>query len=144
MCCLIHQGHEAFAQPVLYHNRRNRRLAAIPMSSYDPPFQPPIWGLGWTYRVENGTTQNLVPIFLFDFYTHYMPAYLAPFGHNTQQGRQSERNRQQEGPPIGGAVRSATSLIPQRLSYTILDITCSKNVHALQLTVTTIRHQSFM
>ena len=30
------------------------------------------------------------------------------------------RNFIQEGPPIGGAVRNATSLIPQRLSYIIL------------------------
>ena len=35
----------------------------------------------------------------------------------------------QESPPIGGAVRNATSLIPQRLSSIILAITCSENVH---------------
>ena len=35
----------------------------------------------------------------------------------------------QESPPIGGAVWNATSLIPQRLSSTIVAITCSKNVH---------------
>ena len=37
----------------------------------------------------------------------------------------------QEGPPIGEAVRNATSLIPQELSYIIHAITCSENVHAL-------------
>ena len=37
----------------------------------------------------------------------------------------------QEGSSIGGAVRNVTSLIAQRLSYTILDITCSENAHAL-------------
>ena len=36
-----------------------------------------------------------------------------------------------EGPPIGGAVRNATSLIQQRLSYIMLAITCSENVRAL-------------
>ena len=41
----------------------------------------------------------------------------------------SESHRQ-ESPPIGGAVRNATSLIPQRLSYIILAITCSENVYA--------------
>ena len=35
----------------------------------------------------------------------------------------------QEGPPIGGAVRNATSFIPQRLSSIILSIACSENVH---------------
>ena len=33
--------------------------------------------------------------------------------------------------PVGGAVRNATSLIPQRLSYIMLAITCSENVPAL-------------
>ena len=37
---------------------------------------------------------------------------------------------QQQGPPIGGTVRNAASLIPQRLSYTILANTCSEHVHA--------------
>ena len=40
----------------------------------------------------------------------------------------------QEGPPIGEAVRNATSLIPQRLSYIyylIGPITCSENAQAL-------------
>ena len=41
------------------------------------------------------------------------------------------QNLQQESPPIGGAVRNATSLIPQRLSYIMLAITCSENVRAL-------------
>ena len=40
--------------------------------------------------------------------------------------------KKQEGPPIGGSVRNATSLIPQRLSYIVFAITCSENVHALQ------------
>ena len=39
--------------------------------------------------------------------------------------------KQQEGPPIGGAVRNATSLIPRRLSYTMLAITFCENVRAL-------------
>ena len=38
---------------------------------------------------------------------------------------------QQEGLPLGGAVGNATSLIPQRLSYIMLAITCSENVRAL-------------
>ena len=36
----------------------------------------------------------------------------------------------QEGPPIGGAVRNATSLITPRLSHTMLAITCSENIRA--------------
>ena len=47
------------------------------MSSYGPHFDSPspVWGggLGWTYEVENGTTRNVVPIFLCDFCTHYRP-----------------------------------------------------------------------
>ena len=38
---------------------------------------------------------------------------------------------EQYGPPIGGAVRNATSLIPQWLSYIMLAITFSENVRAL-------------
>ena len=39
--------------------------------------------------------------------------------------------QKQEGPPIGGAVRNATSLIPQPLAYIIFAIACLENVHAL-------------
>ena len=39
------------------------------------------------------------------------------------------RNRQ-GGPPIGGAVRNATSLVQSRLSSIILAIVCSENVYA--------------
>ena len=35
-----------------------------------PPIRPPIWGLGLTLGVENGTNRNFDPTFLFDFYTH--------------------------------------------------------------------------
>ena len=34
----------------------------------------------------------------------------------------SQVGHKQEGPPIGGAVRNATSLIPQRLSYMMLAV----------------------
>ena len=56
---------------------------------------------------------------------------------------------QQEGPPIGGALQNATSLIPQRLSYTMLATTFCENVRALpdshgEWTETTTRHQPFI
>ena len=41
----------------------------------------------------------------------------------------------QESPPIAGAVRNATALIPQRLSSIIRAITCSENVHACYVRV---------
>ena len=41
------------------------------------------------------------------------------------------RSIKQEGPPFGGAVRNAMSLILQRLSHIMLAITCSENVPAL-------------
>ena len=40
----------------------------IMASQFDPP---PFGGLWWTKWVENGTNLNVVPTFLFDFYTHY-------------------------------------------------------------------------
>ena len=40
-------------------------------------------------------------------------------------------DNEQEGPPIGGAERNATSLIPQRLSYTMVAINFCENVRAL-------------
>ena len=54
------------------------------------------------------------------------------------------RQPKQEGPPIGGAVRNATSLIPHRLSYIMIAITFCKNVRALPLTATTIWHRPFI
>ena len=48
-----------------------RRLTATPMSSFDPPIRPPIWGAMVDLGVENGTNLNLVPRFIFDFYTYY-------------------------------------------------------------------------
>ena len=44
--------------------------------------------------MENGTNLNLVPTFLFDFYTDYIyiQAYPALLGHNTQRAdRQTDR-----------------------------------------------------
>ena len=41
-----------------------------------------------------------------------------------------DRIKREESPPIGGAARNATSLIPQRLSSIMIAITCSENVHA--------------
>ena len=49
------------------------------------------WGLGWTEVVENSTNQNVEPTFLFNFYTHF--GLIAPFGHNTQCGRQMTEKR---------------------------------------------------
>ena len=45
---------------------------------------------------------------------------------------------------LTGAVRNATSLVPQRLVFILLAVTCSENIHALPLTALTIRHQPFM
>ena len=36
-----------------------------------PP--PPFWGLEWSQGVENGINRNVIPTFLFIFYTHYRP-----------------------------------------------------------------------
>ena len=46
--------------------------------------------------------------------------------HCKKYETERERDKKQENPPIGGAVRNATSLISQRLSY--IAITCSENV----------------
>ena len=78
------------------------RLTAIPMSSYAPPqFDPHVGrGLWWTQGAENGTNRSLVPTILFDFYTHYRPACLAPFGHYTQCGRQTDRQSDRNRSPM--------------------------------------------
>ena len=65
------------------------------MSSFDPPpqFAPPFGGLGWPWGVENGTNRNLVPTFLFDFYTHYRPIlHRLVTIHNAADDRQTERS----------------------------------------------------
>ena len=52
---------------------------------------PPRLGcLGWTQGVEIGANQNVVPTFLFDFYTHYRPILrrLATI-HNAADRRQT-------------------------------------------------------
>ena len=84
-------SHQSKAHPRLLNTKCCsicRRLAVIPMSSYSTPQN---WGVRVDIGVENGTNRNLVPTFLFDFYTHYKPIYIAPFGHNTQRGRQTQR-----------------------------------------------------
>ena len=65
-----------------------RRLTAIPMPSYDPHFDPLFGGRGVRAEqgVENGC-QSIVP----HSYSTSILAYLAPFGHNTQRGRQIDR-----------------------------------------------------
>ena len=40
-----------------------------------PQFDSQFEGLQWTYEVENGANQILVPTFLFDFYTYYRLIY---------------------------------------------------------------------
>ena len=57
---------------------------------------PPNTGIRVDRGVENGAKRNLVPIFLFDFYTHY----LAPFSHNTRRGRQTDRQSDGNKPPM--------------------------------------------
>ena len=52
-----------------------RRVAGIPMSNYAPTIRPPGWGLEWTLGVENGTSQNVEPTFLFDLHAHYRPIW---------------------------------------------------------------------
>ena len=50
------------------------RLAAIAMSSYDPPPKStPVWRFSVDLWGRNGTNQNIVPTSLFDFYTHHKP-----------------------------------------------------------------------
>ena len=46
------------------------------MSSFNAPVRPPFgwWGVKVDRGVENVTNRNLVPTFLFDFYTHYFGA----------------------------------------------------------------------
>ena len=65
-------------------------LAGIPMSSIGPQFDSPKFGvrvaLGDRKRCQSKSRPH-IPIRL--LYTLY--AYLAPFGHNTQRGRQTDR-----------------------------------------------------
>ena len=58
-----------------------RRLVGMSMINYGLPIRPRLGG--------NGVNQNVVPTLLFDIYTHY-GACLAPFGHNTRRGRQTD------------------------------------------------------
>ena len=67
------------------------RLAAISMSSFDPPpIRPPFGGV----RVDLGGRKWYQPKFrphipIRLLYTLY--AYIAPFSHNIQRGRQTDR-----------------------------------------------------
>ena len=66
---------------------RNYNVKLCPLPQFDP-----IWGLGWTYGVQKWyQSKYLRQIHIQLLYTLY--AYQAPFGHNTQHGRQSDRNR---------------------------------------------------
>ena len=49
--------------------------------------------------VENGAIQNADSTFLLEFYAHYRP-YYAPFGHNAQNGRHTDRQSDRNRPPM--------------------------------------------
>ena len=81
-----------------------RRFAAIPIFNNGTQFEPPVWGIRVNLGGQKWYQSNVVPTFLFDFYAHHR--FLAPFGHNIQRGRQTERAT-----PIGRLIYSIGGLV---------------------------------
>ena len=68
-------------------------LAAIPISSYDPQFRRPHSGVRVDLGGRKWYKSKISSPHSYSTSIHTQEAYLAPFGHNTQRGSQTDRRQ---------------------------------------------------